>query len=276
MPKSRVHRLFDRLRRKSKDQEPSPQEWLEVDESFDARTVGAERGGWESFREDEGVVDPGATTQLDPYNAGYENGQYNTIEEDGFDGPYDYEGVDEYDDGYGPDERRPWHGGAFSPRRMEKAELDLNSASNESSESLDFDDPDVPAELKQIYQFRNPDINTEVWFVALGSELAQNGGMRAFITEHQQELRGSIIIDLDGRCWRPLHDRAGGHVPDGEDVFAYEALHQEGFASHRFERGRRADQMEGQRCFLRHQTRVPGNASGRHERSETGVLCARR
>ena len=198
MPKSRVHRLFDRLRRKSKDQEPSPQEWLEVDESFDARTVGAERGGWESFREDEGVVDPGATTQLDPYNADYENGQYNTIEEDGFDGSYDYEGVDEYDDGYGPDERRPWHGGAFSPRRMEKAELDLNSASNESSESLDFDDPDVPAELKQIYQFRNSDINTEVWFVALGSELAQNGGMRAFITEHQQELRGSIIIDLDG------------------------------------------------------------------------------
>lgn len=37
-----------------------------------------------------------------------------------------------------------------------------------------------------------------MWFVALGSELAQNGGMRAFITEHQQELRGSIIIDLDG------------------------------------------------------------------------------
>ena len=177
---------------------PIGDEWLEVDESFDARTVGAERGGWESFREDEGVVDPGATTQLDPYNAGYENGQYDTIEEDGFDGSYDYEGVDEYDDGYGPDERRPWHGGAFSPRRMEKAELDLNSASNESSESLDFDDPDVPAELKQIYQFRNPDINTEVWFVALGSELAQNGGMRAFITEHQQELRGSIIIDLDG------------------------------------------------------------------------------
>ena len=39
-----------------------------------------------------------------------------------------------------------------------------------------------PAELQQISQFRNPDINTEVWFVALGSELAQNGGMRAFIT----------------------------------------------------------------------------------------------
>lgn len=196
MPKSRVHRLFDRLRRKNKDQEPSPQEWLEVDESFDARTVGAERGGWESFREDS-LADPAATTQLDPYNAGYENDEYGTFEDDGFDGPYDYDNVDEYDEGYGPDERRPWHGGAFSPRRMEKAELDMEDAPSEVLDAVDFDDPDVPVELKQIYQFRNPDINTEVWFVALGSELAQNGGMRAFLTEHQQDLRGSIIIDLD-------------------------------------------------------------------------------
>lgn len=196
MPKSRVHRLFNRLRRKNNDQEPSPQEWLEVDESFDARTVGAERGGWESFRED-GLADPAATTQLDPYNTGYEDDRYGTFEDDGFDGPYDYDNVDEYDDGYGPDERRPWHGGAFSPRRMEKAELDMEDASLDALDALDFDDADVPAELKQIYQFRNPDINTEVWFVALGSELAQNGGMRAFLTEHHQDLRGSIIIDLD-------------------------------------------------------------------------------
>lgn len=197
MPKSRVHRLFDRLRRKGKDDEPSPQEWLEVDETFDARTVGAERGGWESFREDDGMADPGATTQLDPYNAGYDNDEYGTFEDDGFDGPYDYDNVDEYDDGYGLDERRPWHGGAFSPRRMEKAELTSEDVPSEPFDADGFDDPDVPAELKQIYQFRNPDINTEVWFVALGSELAQNGGMRAFLTEHQQDLRGSIIIDLD-------------------------------------------------------------------------------
>lgn len=63
-----------------------------------------------------------------------------------------------------------------------------------------------------------------------------------------------------------------GHVPDGEDVLAYEALHQEGFASHRFERGRRADQWKDS-AASRHQTRVPGNASGRYERSETGVLA---
>ena len=52
-------------------------------------------------------------------------------------------------------------------------------------------------ELSEVYQFRNPDINTEVWFVALGSELAQNAGMRAFLEAHELELRGAFIIDLD-------------------------------------------------------------------------------
>lgn len=220
MPKSRVHRLFDRLRRKNKEEEPSPQEWLEVDETFDARTVGAERGGWESFREDGAPVDPGATTRMEAYEAGYEEDAYGTFEADEFDNaPYaapilppinqpgdgyyqnsstglNYDDVEDYDD-YNPNERRPWNGGAFSSRRMERAELDSAGLSSDAVEAADFDDPDVPSELKQIYQFRNPDINTEVWFVALGSELAQNGGMRAFLTEHQQDLRGSIIIDID-------------------------------------------------------------------------------
>ena len=197
MPKSRVHRLFDRLRRKNKDQEPSPQEWLEVDESFDARTVGTERGGWESFRKESAAAGLDETTQMNPYNAEYEDDEYDTFEDDGFNGSYDYDETDEYHDGYDSGAQRPWHGGAFSSRRMEKASHDSEGLSSESLEAFDFDDLDVPAELKQVYQFRNPDINTEVWFVALGSELAQNGGMRAFLTEHQQDLRGSIIIDLD-------------------------------------------------------------------------------
>ena len=33
--------------------------------------------------------------------------------------------------------------------------------------------------------------------MALGSDLSKNAGMRAFLKEHQQDLRGSIIIDLD-------------------------------------------------------------------------------
>ena len=33
--------------------------------------------------------------------------------------------------------------------------------------------------------------------MALGSELAQNAGMRAFLEAHESELRGAFIIDLD-------------------------------------------------------------------------------
>lgn len=38
---------------------------------------------------------------------------------------------------------------------------------------------------------------TEVWFVALGAELADNAGIKAFLAEHSDDLRGSIVIDLD-------------------------------------------------------------------------------
>ncbi len=185
MPKSRVQRLFGRFRKKGKEAEPSPQEWLDVDETFDARSVGAERGGWESFRdEDEGAYEDDAFASSTDQFA-----------DDGFD-PND---ADE-GDGYGSDERRPWQGGAFSSKRMEQMPAASDGFAVEG-EGAGVDgypaEPDVSDELQQVYQFRNPDINTEVWFVALGSDLSKNAGMRAFLKEHQQDLRGSIIIDLD-------------------------------------------------------------------------------
>ncbi len=180
MPKSRVHRLFGRFRRKKEENEdPSPREWLDVDESFDARTVGAERGGWESFRDDDG-----------------------SFEEDAFPSSSD-EFADDFhpengDDAgeYASDDRRPWQGGAFSSGRIDEAES-AQALFDEVEPSADFPSPDVSDELQQVYQFRNPDVNTEVWFVALGSELSDNAGMRAFLSEHQQDLRGSIIVDID-------------------------------------------------------------------------------
>ncbi|OUO92542.1 aminopeptidase [Gordonibacter sp. An230] len=202
MPKSRIRRLFDRFRRKKDEEEPTPQEWLDVDESFDARTVGAERGGWESFRED-------ATAQMEIQDD-FSGDEFDEYEDravgDGYGEGDQYVQHDEYGEydesdlgGRNRDSGgRSWNGGAFSPRRMERAELDSERVAEESAAAAERHDQDVSEEIEHIYQFRNPDINTEVWFVALGSELSQNGGMRAFLTEHQQDLRGSIIIDLDG------------------------------------------------------------------------------
>lgn len=209
MPKSRMRRLLDRFRRKKDEAESTPQEWLDVDESFDARTVGAERGGWESFRED-------ATTQMD-FQDGFADGESDEYEARGSYAEYteydDYGGYDErgeydaygeYDrDGYDRGKQnaakghRSWNGGAFSPRRVERAELDSERVAEEAAAAAERYEQSVSEEIEHIYQFRNPDINTEVWFVALGSELSRNGGMRAFLAEHQQDLRGSIVIDLE-------------------------------------------------------------------------------
>lgn len=65
---------------------------------------------------------------------------------------------------------------------------------------------DIPLELTDenaeqrelIHQFKNGAINTEIWFVALGAELADNAGIKAFLNEHIEDLRGSILIDLNG------------------------------------------------------------------------------
>ena len=80
MPKSRVRKFFDRFSRKKKQEDVpmTPQEWVDVDDSFDARTVGADRGGWESFRDDSASYEADVNAR-----AGY--GEYSQ---------------DEYDDDY--------------------------------------------------------------------------------------------------------------------------------------------------------------------------------
>ena len=54
MPKSRMQKLFGKFglgRKKKHEEELSAHEWLDVSDDFDARSVGKQRGGWESFQE---------------------------------------------------------------------------------------------------------------------------------------------------------------------------------------------------------------------------------
>lgn len=50
---------------------------------------------------------------------------------------------------------------------------------------------------REIEDFRAGDIDTEVWFVALGAESDCHAGMEEFIAAHRQELRGAIVVELD-------------------------------------------------------------------------------
>lgn len=211
MPKSRFGGIFGKFRRKKREEASSPQEWLDVEESFDAREVGAARGGWESFREegdiqayDEEYLDADATTAFSPEFD-------DDFAEDGFDAPRS-------------SHRRGRHfeGGAFSRDQFDdesEGEENQTSAADPSSvfgEGLPADFVFEPTpEIEQIEQFHSDRIDMEVWFVALGSELAGNGGMKAFMAAHEVELKGALIVELEalGAGELTLIDKEGTCVP---------------------------------------------------------------
>lgn len=211
MPKSRFGGIFGKFRRKKREEASSPQEWLDVKESFDAREVGAARGGWESFREegdiqayDEEYLDADATTAFSPEFD-------DDFAEDGFDAPRS-------------SHRRGRHfeGGAFSRDQFDdesEGEENQTSAADPSSvfgEGLPADFVFEPTpEIEQIEQFHSDRIDMEVWFVALGSELAGNGGMKAFMAAHEAELKGALIVELEalGAGELTLIDKEGTYVP---------------------------------------------------------------
>ena len=211
MPKSRFGGIFGKFRRKKREEASSPQEWLDVEESFDAREVGAARGGWESFREegdiqayDEEYLDADATTAFSPEFD-------DDFAEDGFDAPRS-------------SHRRGRHfeGGAFSRDQFDdESEGEENQASAADPSSVfgeglpaDFVFEPTP-EIEQIEQFHSDRIDMEVWFVALGSELAGNGGMKAFMAAHEVELKGALIVELEalGAGELTLIDKEGTYVP---------------------------------------------------------------
>ena len=61
-----------------------------------------------------------------------------------------------------------------------------------------MDDPRVQEELGETYGFVDDPIANEVWFVALGAGLSDNAGMKAFLDEHADELRGAVVVSLEG------------------------------------------------------------------------------
>jgi hypothetical protein len=199
MPESRMQRLFSRFRKGKKKTatEESASSWLNVDEGFNPTEVGAQRGGWESFQEGSGYEQESPVGPHDDY---FESEFEEDYRDDSYDAAYDPDGD--------PHDGRKWNGGAFSKMRSMVSSSDTDSAPDEipaedaSALTREYV-PVAPAseqhrrETKMVYGFRNPDVDVEVWFVALGSELAGNGGSKAFFREHAQELRGAVIVNIE-------------------------------------------------------------------------------
>ncbi|MDO4442669.1 MAG: hypothetical protein Q4B69_02215 [Slackia sp.] len=170
MPQSRVGRFFGKFRRKkkNKEEEKTAHEWLDVDEDFDARSAGKARGSWESFREEE-----------DDWQGGAFGGERH----------------DEADVEH--DHRIRLNAPVVSHDAFAAALAAANAAAEAKGEKPVTDETVCEEDMQQIYSFAAGDINTEVWFVALGSELAGNGGIKAFLAEHASDMRGAVIVNLE-------------------------------------------------------------------------------
>lgn len=179
MPQSRVGKFFGKFRRKKKEEEESASEWLGVGDDFDAREVGKARGGWESFRDEDDDWNGGAFSNMRAHVLGEANGAAS---------------ADAAEQAPAPASATPTvpQGASVSSDSFASAyEAALRHAASEG------DKIETAEEIQQIYSFAAGDINTEVWFVALGSELANNGGIKAFLAEHAPEMRGAIIVNLE-------------------------------------------------------------------------------
>ena len=96
--------------------------------------------------------------------------------------------------------KRRWFGGAFS--RVRLGHVDTKSGEDSSADEPDElvemeEDAAVAEEIEKIYHFRNPLYNTEIWFVAIGSDTDAHDGALAFVNEHQSELRGAMVIEIE-------------------------------------------------------------------------------
>lgn len=193
-------------------EEQSASEWLNVDENFNPTEVGKARGGWESFQEDsayeqqarasqqKGATDAApdaweenedAWKKRDRWNGGAFSRARAAATEQANRMTHRGKG-----DGNAPAEeepvRRPRTAEELPPEFSEVAKLANRMARDDGSQRAD-----LAREEQQIYEFRDADVNVEVWFVALGSECSGDAGMKTFLQTHADELRGSIVINLD-------------------------------------------------------------------------------
>lgn len=146
---------------------------------------------------DEGYAGDGYYDEYGAYEEDFQDG-YQT-------GTADYAGYEEGYDEYGEEDasgRRP-RGGRSGARQSRRGAEDGGRMTRKPVANpfgdlpLDFSDNQMD-ERELIQQFKNGPISTEIWFVALGAEVADNAGIKAFIAEHTQDLRGSVVVDLNG------------------------------------------------------------------------------
>ena len=211
MPESRMSRFFGKFRRK-KDKEAAAEEsdnrrrasrnGDDVDESaWDDDWNG---GAFSKMREAAAGFGRKKNAEEAAEQAGYPEPEGDAYEADGIQSDFDAAEVsdrvdvgdvlqtedttDSLEEEAQPQESAPTPSVNSLASFVSELGLDDRSAADEV----------VEEEVKQIEDFHLKNVDVEVWFVALGSECAANGGSRAFFEEHADELKGALIVNLEG------------------------------------------------------------------------------
>jgi len=95
-------------------------------------------------------------------------------------------------------EQRASRRNSYSPGEDDAWNVAVARAAERSAVVNVMDDPRVQEELGETYGFVDDPIGNEVWFVALGAGLSDNAGMKAFLDAHADELRGAMVVSLEG------------------------------------------------------------------------------
>ncbi len=176
-------------RKKADDAEQNDEQYDDYAGDFDAYDDAYDDAYNDGHYTDNHYADEYADNYQDDYAAGSAGGDY---------GNYGDEAYGTYDSSYadGSDVHAAYNAGHDNAYGSDYDTYDIDEGSHEGYGS--YGDAYGANEREQIHRFRRADINTEVWFVALGAELSDNSGMKAFLAEHAQDLRGAIIIELEG------------------------------------------------------------------------------
>lgn len=212
MPESRVSRFLGKFRRK-KDQAPSFQDADDTRRSKRKNDDGDQQawdedwngGAFSKMREAAAGFgkkkdSEGDREQIEPIDAVEED--FEPVDSSFERDYYDDSALPAGDDGFQEKSQDSFDAGSdFGDALTHTAAANGNSLAAFVSEfgfEEDAAQGTVETEVKQIEDFHLKNVDVEVWFVALGSEYAANGGSRAFFEEHAEELRGALIVNLEG------------------------------------------------------------------------------
>lgn len=234
---SRFFGKFRRGKKAKGAEETSAAEWLDVEEGYDARERGEQLGEWSTRNHygDGGEAEPSGAfadyDDIDDYDdddifaesdfrpRSWNGGVFSKESLEKVRGMVKKGGSDAAADADGPSGHEGAEQDASAKERSDgrrkrraagvdvlfadtSAPAEPPSAERPPAAEADLAPEPVAAagpldDVQAVHDFRLPDIGMEVWFVALGAELAGNSGMKDFLATHRDELKGAIFVDLE-------------------------------------------------------------------------------